>query len=224
MYDQFSPICQINLMCNTSLYEVESINYIKDLLLKFNFTSQAVCIFLCEMKTRLDYNYLDKLIEKYRDFPTVLFLAGALYKYKIDEPNSLYKYGYEYEHSGKYYSGSRGEWGVAVIAISLAAVLIYIVYIFSSTSGPLTVNLSGNLSGPLSENLSGNLSASPNVLVIIVFLFVITVIYTLLTCLSDTHLEVSVQKHLMETNLDEVVVESIVEDLNSIDFFKRVNR
>ena len=33
-------------MNNTSLYEVESINYVKDLLLKFNFTSQAVCIFL----------------------------------------------------------------------------------------------------------------------------------------------------------------------------------
>lgn len=222
--NQFSPKCQVNLMNNYSLYEVESINYIKDLLLKFNFTSQAVCIFLCEMKTRLDYNYLDKLTEKYCDFPTVLFLAGALHKYKTNESKSLYKYGYEYEHNGGDLSISRGVLAAAFIVISLAAALIYNVYIFSSTSGPMTVNLSGNLSGSMSENLSANLSASPSILVVIVSLFVIIVISFLFNLFKDIQLEESVQKYLMDQNLDGEVVEHIVEDLNSIDYFERVNR
>jgi hypothetical protein len=80
--NQFSPRCQANLMNNKAFYGTESINYVKDLLLRFDFTSQAVCIFLSKMETRLDYNYLDKLTEKYHNFPTVLFLAGALHRIK----------------------------------------------------------------------------------------------------------------------------------------------
>ncbi len=101
--NQFSPKSQAKLMLNTSLYEVKSINYIKDLLLEFEFTSKAVCIFLKKMEMRLDHKYLDKLIEKYCESPSVLFSVGKYHKYKINDQNSLYKLGYEYDYKNKPY-------------------------------------------------------------------------------------------------------------------------
>src|SRR5690606_12303444 len=87
--NQFSPKSQAKLMLNTALYEVKSINYIKDLLLEFEFTTKAVCIFLKKMEMRLDHKYLDKLIEKYCESPSVLFSVGKYHKYKINDQNSL---------------------------------------------------------------------------------------------------------------------------------------
>ena len=88
---------------NTALYEVKSINYVKDLLLEFEFTTKAVCIFLKKMEMRLDHKYLDNLIEKYCESPSVLFSVGKYHKYKINDPNSLYKLGYEFDYKSKPY-------------------------------------------------------------------------------------------------------------------------
>ncbi|AKB50904.1 hypothetical protein MSBRW_1651 [Methanosarcina barkeri str. Wiesmoor] len=227
--NQFSPKCQVNLVKNVSLYEIESINYIKDLMLNFNFTSQAICIFLSKMQTRLDFNYLDKLTEKYREFPTVLFLAGSLHLYKINEPNSLYKYGHECENNPPHFNYSRNEMFLFGIVISLVAVLIYIMYKYSSTSAPMIVNLSGdvsgNVSGPLSGLASGplsvNMSISHNTFVILLSILVIYMLFTTLKSLYDMHSVQSIQKYLMDKDLDEDVVEYIVEELDSINYFHR---
>jgi hypothetical protein len=84
---QFSPSSQTSLMHNRSLYGIKSINYIKNLLLDFNFTSSSVCIFLYHMQNSLDYEYLDKIIDKYGCFPSVLFCVGHFHKYKKDDSN-----------------------------------------------------------------------------------------------------------------------------------------
>ena len=179
------------------------------------------------METRLDYNYLDKLTEKYRDFPTVLFLAGAFHMYKIDEPNSLYKYGYESINQKQEFSASRGEMYVVGTLILLAAILIYIVFNFSITSVPMNVNLSGNLSGNLSKPLSGNLNAPlsvdlsvpPFIQFLIVLAAVFMVCFTVLYVLFSEHPIYCVQKYLMDKNIDEEVIEHIIFDLNNINYF-----
>lgn len=83
-------------MHNRSLYGIKSINYIKNLLLDFNFTSSSVCIFLYHMQNSLDYEYLDKIIDKYGCFPSVLFCVGHFHRYKKDDPNPLFRLGYNY--------------------------------------------------------------------------------------------------------------------------------
>ncbi|MGB9928854.1 MAG: hypothetical protein ACPK85_10680 [Methanosarcina sp.] len=219
--NQLSPQCQVNLMRNYSLYEVESINYVKDLLLKFNFTPQAVCIFLSKMQKRLDCDYLDKLTEKYRDFPTILFLAGAFHLYKADEPNSLYKYGYECEHNPPKFSYSRNELLLGGIVIILLTVLAYIIYSFSLTGDTFNANMSANLSGDLIGPLSANINIGQQTVLIILAIIALSYFLSILNSLYNMHSIQSVQKYLTDKNLDEVVIEHIIEDLNYIDYFHR---
>jgi hypothetical protein len=101
--EQLSPKSQAKLMLNTSVYEIESVTYMKELVLKYEFTAHAICIFLRKMSRRLDYKYLDKLIEKYGKSPSVLFSVGKFHNYKVDGSNSLIKLGYEFNFKRKPY-------------------------------------------------------------------------------------------------------------------------
>jgi hypothetical protein len=53
------------------------------------------------MELRLDYKYLDELIEKYGNYPSVLFSIGKFHRYRISEPDSIFKLGFDFKFKRK---------------------------------------------------------------------------------------------------------------------------
>lgn len=184
--DQFSPTCQANLMCNKALYEIKSAYYMKDLLLRFDFTSHAVCIFLEYMEERLDNTYLDKLIEKYVKFPSVLFSVGKFHKYKIDDSNPLYKYGYEWPNES----------------------ILYDIIISPFSFGLLLAVSAGYFIGKYQLTIKGI------IITIIISIVVIFVSFVILRYIQNVKFGKAFRKYLMDKkNLDKNTIERIIEDL-----------
>jgi len=198
--NQFSPKSQAKLMLNTALYEVKSINYIKDLLLEFEFTTKAVCIFLKKMEMRLDHKYLDKLIEKYCEFPSVLFSVGKYQKYKINDPNSIYKLGYEFDYKSKPY-----DFIIAPVLVINAALLVG--FLITAITWILLFNEGAPHNYPSKVNYG--------ILIIAGLLLLFLKIYFLLIDLKANQPKKSVSKYLSDKkDLDKNVVESITNDLD----------
>lgn len=189
--DQFSPSCQAKLMRNRALYEVESTHYIKESLLKYDFTTQAVCIFLKNMKMRLDSKYLEKLIEKYDNYPSVLFSIGKYHNYRINEINSLYKLGHEFKYKKNPYS--------AIYFNSvLAAGLFCVLSLFA---------IANNL-------LSGQPVDQPTKITVGIS-FLLGCFFMLIEPLKESHFKKSITKYLLDKKgIDKNITESIIEDLS----------
>jgi len=198
--NQFSPKSQAKLMLNTALYEVKSINYIKDLLLEFEFTSKAVCIFLKKMEMRLDHKYLDKLIEKYCESPSVLFSVGKYHKYKINDQNSLYKLGYEFDYKSKPYDIIM----IPVIVINVALLAGFLII-------AITYILLFNEGAP-----HNHLSKINGVALIIGCLFLLFLkILSSLMDLKAKQPKKSISNYLSDKkDLDKNVIENIINDLD----------
>jgi hypothetical protein len=99
------------------------------------------------------------------------------------------------------------------------SVLIYIVYTIFNTFGPLNMNLDRQVSTSLNEPLSGNLTLIFGISILVIFM-----INSILGYLIHAHLNKSVHKYLMgKKDLDKHVIEHIVEELNYIDQFQRLD-
>lgn len=103
---QFTPNIQKSLLQNKIIYRVDTFPLIKDSLINsgvlnnIDWAPPAVCIFLSNENENLPKEYLDKLINKYREHPSVLFAIGYFNQYKKDEPDIIYfKMGYEFKYT-----------------------------------------------------------------------------------------------------------------------------
>lgn len=200
--NQFSPKCQAKLMCNKALYEVESINYIKDSLLEFDFVTQSVCIFLKNMEMRLDPQYLEKLIERYGKSPSVLFSVGKYHKYKINESDSLYRLGYEFHYKRKPYDKLLTS--IRIFGMTLGIVLLIL----------LLMSLLLIIQG-LIEAFS--LILDQRFLIMFGLLFLSLIIACILNYLDEKQFEKSIRKYLQnKKDLDMNIIEDIIIDLNRV--------
>lgn len=123
--NQFTPNAQNSLLLNNAIYRIDTLPLIKDSFIKsvyikttqeqelleqgektniettpidIKWTPSAVCIFLSKMHNNLTIEYLDKLIEKYKEFPSVLIAIGHFYQYKKGD-DAYFKIGNEFKYT-----------------------------------------------------------------------------------------------------------------------------
>lgn len=202
--NQFSPRAQAKLMRNRALNEVKSINYIKNLLLEFEFTTKAVCIFLQRMETRLDYKYLDKLIEKYGESPSVQFTLGKYHKYVIKNTNPFYEIGCEFDYKRTPYDIIKPL--VNIVGMSLAFCILFM----------------GGIQLLLVLDLSKD---RPSTIFDLVFcgacaIFILCLYgYSYLDDLNEKYFERYLHKSFLDKgNFDKNIIEGIVNDLKGVYF------
>lgn len=197
---QFSPACQVSLMCNTALYDVESIDYIKSILLEFEFTTQAVCIFLERMEMRLDHNYLDKLIKKYGESQSVQFFMGIFHKNEINESSNLfYKLGYDFDYRKNPYDILVSLFNI-VSVISILGVLWIIVK---------KLMLHSNWSDSFINWSDFFIDLDSAILIFGMLLFLSIGIECYLEFLRNQHYEKCVSKYLLGKKVDKNIIEDI---------------
>lgn len=86
--DQLTPKIQISLLSNTSIYRLDALPMVKERMLQMNWESSAVCTFLKKTALNLSRGYLDELIEKYDEKPSIKFAVGHFHGY--DEDSDIY--------------------------------------------------------------------------------------------------------------------------------------
>lgn len=90
--DLLTPLVQHNLLYNPTLYKIDNITLIKELLLKFDWTSGAVCAFLSNTSDNLTDNYLVELDAKYSSYSSVKFALGHFHNLRKGS-DPIYKLG-----------------------------------------------------------------------------------------------------------------------------------
>ena len=110
---QFTAGAQNSLLQNEAIYRIDTLPLIKESFINpisiknstinIEWVSSATCIFLVNMSGNLTTEYLDKLIEKYKEYPSVLVAIGFHYYYRksgTDETVNYYiKIGSEFKNS-----------------------------------------------------------------------------------------------------------------------------
>ena len=110
---QFTHGAQNSILQNNAIYRIDTLPiikdsfinpiYIKDSTVNIEWVSSAICIFLVNMSGNLTTEYLDKLIEKYKEYPSVLVTIGFYHNHRknsTDETvNKYIKIGYEFKNS-----------------------------------------------------------------------------------------------------------------------------
>ncbi|OEU42164.1 hypothetical protein BGV40_11025 [Methanosarcina sp. Ant1] len=151
--NQLSPKVQTSLMHNNALYEIESSNYMKNVLLDYNFKPKEVCMFLKKMAKRLDPDYLDKIIEKYGAFPSVQFCIGHFHQYKKADSDSFFRYGYEFAFKKQPYI----EIGMVVILVwSFVSFTMLLLSILCLVMGTRTPEFVGSIIGSVTSEFIGS--------------------------------------------------------------------
>lgn len=110
---QFTAGAQNSLLQNDVIYRIDTLPLIKesfinpisikDSTVNIEWMSSATCVFLTNMSGNLTTEYLDKLIERYKEYPSVLVAIGFHYYYRksdTDEAvNNYIKIGSEFKNS-----------------------------------------------------------------------------------------------------------------------------
>lgn len=110
---QFTEGAQNSLLKNNAIYRIDTLPLIKDSFINpisikdstvnIEWMPSAACIFLKNTRGNLTREYLDKLIEKYKECPAVLFAIGFYHHYKNyktnETMNNYFKIGYEFKYS-----------------------------------------------------------------------------------------------------------------------------
>jgi len=86
--------------------------------ININWTPSAVCIFVSKMRKNLPNEYLDKLIDKYGKYPSVLIAIGHFCQYKKGDA-TFFKIGNEFKYTRKLTKISK------VLMFSTIALLIF---------------------------------------------------------------------------------------------------
>ncbi len=119
----FTRNAQNSLLLNSAIYRMDTLPLIKDSFINpitidtiltedysnnpdaigtnsinINWTPSAVCIFLSKMRNNLPKKYLDKLMDRYGKYPSVLIAIGHFYKYEKGEDTFL-KIGNEFKYT-----------------------------------------------------------------------------------------------------------------------------
>lgn len=97
--EQFTPYLQNNLLSNREIYRTDILPFIKESLINIDWVPSAVCVFLGKMSGNLPTTYLNKIIKKYGDNPSVLVALGYFHHYKQDDSNIYFKIGYEFKYT-----------------------------------------------------------------------------------------------------------------------------
>ena len=120
--DQFTPKIQISLLSNTSIYRLDTLPMIKERMLRMNWESSAVCTFLKNTALNLSEGYLDKLIEKYNEKPSIKFAVGHFHGY--DKGSDIYyKLGKQFEFKNPLFKFSK------FLVLMSGIVLITIIFV-----------------------------------------------------------------------------------------------
>ena len=125
--DQFTPNIQNGLLHNKNIYRVDTLPLIKESLINFNWTSSAICTFLRFTRRNLSPEYLDKLIDKYGENPSILFAIGHFHNYNIHNL-SFYKMGNEFKCFKDLYNKVFTYTILFFIGINLLLMLIFLIY------------------------------------------------------------------------------------------------
>lgn len=141
--EQFTPKLQNYLLRNDAIYRIDTIPLIRDSFINpisistdqeqgksdsreaidntpinIKWAQSAVCIFLSKMNGNLSKEYLDKLIDKYKECPSVLIAIGYFHRYKNGD--------YAYFKIGNEFKYKRNRTKISLILFSFSAIIFLI--------------------------------------------------------------------------------------------------
>ncbi|VVB89604.1 Uncharacterised protein [uncultured archaeon] len=212
---QFTPNIQSSLLLNNSIYRIDIMQLIQDSFIKpviinpvqeqeqfeqgkkaiietlpinIKWTSSAVCIFLSKRRKNLSKEYLDELIDKYGEYPSVLIAIGHFCRYKRGEDTYFFRIGTEFK-----YTKLRTKFSMALL---LSTTAIFLVFAFSMINLPV--------------NVKQSYSFYSSVIIALVLLSALVFIYV-----ANNDLLWSLKSHLKKYNVikDDFLASEIISDL-----------
>ena len=195
---QFTAGAQNSLLKNNAIYRIDTLPLIRDSFINpisiedstvnIEWRSSATCVFLKNNSGNLTKEYLDKLIEKYKESPSVLVAIGFHHHYRKDDTeNNYFKIGYEFKDSKPWLKITKFLYNLSIVVF-----IILILFILA------------------------NLSEKEKFVVyfyIIGFLPIIMML--IISYVEKNELIWSLKKHLKNYDLkDDFIVQNILHDLN----------
>ena len=132
---QFTAGAQNSLLKNNAIYRIDTLPLIRDSFINpisiedstvnIEWRSSATCVFLKNNSGNLTKEYLDKLIEKYKESPSVLVAIGFHHHYRKDDTeNNYFKIGYEFKDSKPWLKITNFLYILSTIIFSISALFI----------------------------------------------------------------------------------------------------
>jgi len=199
---QFTQYAQKHLLYNNSLYRVDTLPYIKESIIEpidiknssnnFEWAPSAVCLFLRKTWNNLSIEYLEKIIEKYGKYPSVLIALGYFQHYR-KEDNNYYKIGYEFKYNWNLMNYVKVIYWSVSISMIILVISVFILFIL---------------------NVIGN---ATYLFTLFVFLLVVVIITNVFTYLRNNYFKYSIKRHLKKYDFiqDNYLIEEITDDLFS---------
>lgn len=199
---QFTQYAQKHLLHNNSLYRVDTFPFVKESIIEpidiknssnnFEWAPSAVCLFLSKSLKSLSNEYLEKTIEKYGKYPSVLIALGYFQHYR-KEDNYYYKIGYEFKYN----------WNLVEIAKK-----IYVL---------VTISLGILVSSSYFLFLFNVIGFGTYLLFLLVSLIVYIIITMSFNYLRNNYFKYNIKQHLKKYDIiqDNYLIEEIINDLFS---------
>lgn len=185
---QLSPKAQTNLFKNNKIYRVDTLPFLKYSLINFHWVPSAVCSFLKNTRENLQQEFLDELIEKYGQNPSVSFAFGQFHSYTKDNSNIYFKMGYEFKYR--------------TVLIKIFKFLMLILLILFSFVGLIFLIIPSDLQITISKYVI--------ILGILIIIAGISLDYV-----RENHFKWAIKKHLKNYNSsnDSYIYDKLIDDL-----------